>query len=277
MTERTWRIGALATETGLTVRTLHYYDSVGLVSPSAHTSGGHRIYAPADVERLYAVLVLRRLGMATAVIAVELDGPTWDLRSIAARQRAEFDAQIAALGSLRHRIDGLVDGAPDEDATSPAALIRDMQRLAGVPFAVRHALALLPYPDLEEGQQRLVEMFGFEAGHIERRADGVAVHASVLAGTGIVHLHPVMDDVAPPGPDGIASAIVVAAVADVDAHAAHAQAHGARITYGPAAMPYGVLEYGARDHAGHPWSFQSPLHTRRAGTVPDGSRKRGSR
>lgn len=277
MTLRTWRIGSLATETGLTVRTLHYYDSIGLVSPSAHTSGGHRIYAPNDVERLYAVLVLRRLGMATSAIADELAGPAWDLRSIAARQRAELDAQMVALGSLRHRIDELVDGAPEGEAASPAVLIREMRQVADAPFAVRHALALLPYPDLEQAQRRLVEMFGFEAGHIERGADGVAVHASVLAGTGIVHLHPVMDDVAPPGPDGTASAIVVAAVADADAHAAHAQAHGARVTYGPADMPYGVREYGARDHAGHPWSFQSPLHTRPAGTAPAGNRKRGSR
>lgn len=277
MRERTWRIGALASETGLTVRTLRYYDSVGLVSPSARTSGGHRIYAPADVERLYAVLVLRRLGMATTAIAVELAETAWDLRSIAARQHAELDAQMAALGSLRHRIDALVDGAPNQDGTSPAALIHQMQQLATAPFAVRHALALLPYPDLEQAQQRLVEMFGFEAGQIERDTDGVAVHASVLAGTGIVHLHPVMDDVAPPGPDGVASAIVVAAVADVDAHAARALAHGARITYGPAAMPYGVLEYGARDHAGHPWSFQSPLRAHHAGTAPADNRKRGTR
>lgn len=105
---------------------------------------GHRIYAPTDVERLYAVLVLRRLGMSTLAISDELAGPDWDLRSIAARQRAELDAQMTALGSLRHRVDGLVDGAPGDAAISPAALIREMQQLADAPFAVRHALALLP-------------------------------------------------------------------------------------------------------------------------------------
>lgn len=274
--EQTWRVGALASETGLTVRTLRYYDSIDLVSPSAHTPGGHRIYEARDVERLYAVLVLRRLGMPTAAIAAALAGPSADLRSIAARQRAELDAQMAGIGALRHRLDGLVAGDPD-NMQSPAAVIRAMQQLTGTPFAVRHVLALLPFPDLEEAQRRLVEMFGFEAGSIERDADGVAVHASVLAGTGFVHLHPLMHDVAPPGRDGIASAIVVAAVSDVDVHAAHAQAHGARITYGPADMPYGLREYGARDHAGHPWTFQSPLQNHRAGTPPGGSRKRGSR
>lgn len=33
-------------------------------------------------------------------------------------------------------------------------------------------------------------------------------------------------------------------------------------------MPYGVREYGARDHEGHPWSFQSPLPNHRTGTSP---------
>ena len=75
----------------------------------------------------------------------------------------------------------------------------------------------------------------------------------MLAGTGFVHLHPPADGVVPPGPDGRASAIIVAAVADVDVHCAHAAEHGALITYGPADMSYDVREYGARDHAGHHW------------------------
>jgi hypothetical protein len=47
--ERTWRIGEVATATGLTVRTLHHYDQIGLVVSSARTSGGHRLYTSADL------------------------------------------------------------------------------------------------------------------------------------------------------------------------------------------------------------------------------------
>jgi uncharacterized glyoxalase superfamily protein PhnB len=69
--------------------------------------------------------------------------------------------------------------------------------------------------------------------------------------------------VVPPGPDGRASAIIVAAVADVDVHhCAHAAEHGALISYGPADMSYGVREYGARDHVGQHWSFQSSPTTK---------------
>ena len=60
-------IGELARETGLTIRTLHHYDAIGLVTPSSRTSGGHRVYSEPDVERLYAVVVLRRIGLSRAL------------------------------------------------------------------------------------------------------------------------------------------------------------------------------------------------------------------
>lgn len=252
---RTWRIGALARETGLTVRTLHYYDSIGLVSPSARTSGGHRLYSDLDVNRLYIVVVLRRMGMSIAHITAHLAGSAWDLHSIARFQYAELDEEIATLGALRHRIEALLASR----AEPLADLIKTMQRLSNTPFVVRRALALLPYNDVEDAQRRLVDMFKFEPGPVERNPDGTAAHATVLAGTGFVHLHPPTADVAPPGPNGRSSAIVVSAVANVDLHSAHAVEHGARITYGPLDTSYGLREYGAQDHAGHHWSFQSPL------------------
>src|SRR4051794_722345 len=51
----TWRIGELARETGLTVRTLHHYDRLGLLSPLSRTEGGHRCYTGGDVRRLHRI------------------------------------------------------------------------------------------------------------------------------------------------------------------------------------------------------------------------------
>ena len=55
-----WKVGSLASATGLTVRTLHHYDHIGLVSPSGRTPSGHRLYEESDVRRLYQVLALRQ-------------------------------------------------------------------------------------------------------------------------------------------------------------------------------------------------------------------------
>ncbi|MDQ3053793.1 MAG: MerR family DNA-binding transcriptional regulator, partial [Actinomycetota bacterium] len=60
---RNRKIGQLARSSGLTVRTLHHYDHIGLVRPSARTPSGHRLYNDADIRRLYEVIALRDLGL----------------------------------------------------------------------------------------------------------------------------------------------------------------------------------------------------------------------
>ncbi|MEU1685299.1 MerR family transcriptional regulator [Micromonospora sp. NPDC005707] len=64
----TWRIGELRRRTGLTVRTLHHWDHVGLLRPSARTSSGHRLYDERDVGRLYRIVALRELGLPLETI-----------------------------------------------------------------------------------------------------------------------------------------------------------------------------------------------------------------
>src|SRR5215207_9287185 len=56
------KVGELARRTGLTIRTLHHYDEIGLLKPSQHTDSGHRLYAAGDVARLQQVISLRQLG-----------------------------------------------------------------------------------------------------------------------------------------------------------------------------------------------------------------------
>lgn len=56
-------VGAVATLTGVSVRTLHHYDHIGLVVPSVRTAAGYRGYTDADIERLHLVLVYRSVGL----------------------------------------------------------------------------------------------------------------------------------------------------------------------------------------------------------------------
>ena len=64
------KVGELAARAGLTVRTLHHYDSIGLLSPSARTDAGYRLYDRDDVARLQQIQALRAFGMALADIGV---------------------------------------------------------------------------------------------------------------------------------------------------------------------------------------------------------------
>ncbi|PWD41230.1 MerR family transcriptional regulator [Gordonia paraffinivorans] len=71
-------VGAVAGMAGVSVRTLHHYDRIGLVTPSARTPAGYRVYDAADVERLYRVLTYRELGFPLEQIATLLDDPDAD-------------------------------------------------------------------------------------------------------------------------------------------------------------------------------------------------------
>ena len=50
-------VGEVAALAGVTVRTLHHYDRIGLLSPSGRTSSGYRQYGPSDLDRLHQVLL----------------------------------------------------------------------------------------------------------------------------------------------------------------------------------------------------------------------------
>lgn len=67
-------VGAVARELGVTVRTLHHYDEIGLLSPSERSPAGYRLYTRNDLERLASIVVYRRLGFALEDVAAMLDG-----------------------------------------------------------------------------------------------------------------------------------------------------------------------------------------------------------
>ena len=71
-------VGEVAALAGVTVRTLHHYDRIGLLSPSGRTSAGYRQYAPADLDRLHRVLLYRELGFPLEEVATLLDDPSAD-------------------------------------------------------------------------------------------------------------------------------------------------------------------------------------------------------
>ena len=99
-----WRVGQLAAATGVTVRSLHHYDEIGLLVPSERTTGGHRLYSEADVQRLYRILALRRLGFALAEIESVLNADRPDLRETVRRHLAHVERDLARQRRLRQRL-----------------------------------------------------------------------------------------------------------------------------------------------------------------------------
>ena len=104
MTEQLWTVGQVADEVGVTVRTLHHYDQIGLVAPSERSYAGYRLYTGADLQRLQHVVVYRRLGFGLEEIALLLAEGA-DVVEHLRRQRATVTERIGQLTELTALID----------------------------------------------------------------------------------------------------------------------------------------------------------------------------
>lgn len=116
-----YTIGDLAQRSGLTVRTLHHYEQLGLLVPSTRTEGGYRLYGDEEVQTLHRILAYRQIGLALKDIAPLLaPGAIVPLGELLDRQIAAVEATIAAqqrlLTTLRRTARRARDGgAPDTD------------------------------------------------------------------------------------------------------------------------------------------------------------------
>ncbi|WP_327305317.1 MerR family transcriptional regulator [Streptomyces sp. NBC_01298] len=95
-----YSVGQVAGFAGVTVRTLHHYDEIGLLSPSGRSGAGHRRYDDADLDRLQRVLFYRELGFPLEEVAVLLDDPRSDPREHLRRQHALLSERIARLQQM---------------------------------------------------------------------------------------------------------------------------------------------------------------------------------
>lgn len=146
MGERRWRIGELAEAAGMTVRALHHYEQIGLLVPAARTSGDHRLYGEADVERLYRIRALRGLGMPLDDIRRALD----DGAALAEVLRAHLDrveVELERVTQLRDRLRSITsDGCAGSDDL--LATLNAMSRVE------RHAHARRPRDGHEDVESR---------------------------------------------------------------------------------------------------------------------------
>ena len=256
------RVGELADRTGLTVRTLHHYEAIGLLVASDRSDAGHRRYGAADVDRLYRICLLRDLGLGLPEIGRALDDPTWQLSAALGAHLDELDRRIEAAAALRRRVGSLVRAAAEDHRPSPEDLITLLEEMTMTSPALERRISILVYEDLEATHAWLVRTFGLVPGELTRDPSGTVVHAELEAGDGVVWLHREAPEfqLASPKRLGGANGSMAVMVDDVDAHHAHAVAEGAEILYGPVDQPYGYREYSARDLEGALWSFMKPLH-----------------
>jgi DNA-binding transcriptional MerR regulator len=112
-------VGALARLTGVTVRTLHHYDAIGLLCPRRRSGKGYRLYGADDLLRLQQILIRRELGMSLEQIRLALDEPDFDLRAALLEQRTHLEARRQRADDMLRNIDtALAALDPSEETTT---------------------------------------------------------------------------------------------------------------------------------------------------------------
>lgn len=90
--------------TGISVRTLHYYDEINLLKPTQTTAAGYRLYDDTALERLHSILLFRELKFPLKEIKAILDSPSFDIQTA-------LKEQIKLLELQRNRLDSIIDSA----------------------------------------------------------------------------------------------------------------------------------------------------------------------
>jgi len=157
--ERSMKVGELAKRTGLTVRTLHHYDEIGLLRASRRTAAGHRLYEGAEVQRLQQISSLRQLGMSLESIRESLEGGFVEPAEVISRQITRLEEQIRGQRELVRTLRRIESHLKKREHVAVEDLL---QTIRGTIMFEKHyskeQLEKLEERRVETGQERIEEV-----------------------------------------------------------------------------------------------------------------------
>jgi DNA-binding transcriptional MerR regulator len=114
-----YTVGEVASLAHVSIRTLHHYDAIGLLSPSERTAAGYRVYRHEDLEQLQHILLYRELDFPLDAIGRLMLDPAFDRRAALAEQRDQLARRARHMTSIVAAIDAaleaLAKGEPMND------------------------------------------------------------------------------------------------------------------------------------------------------------------
>jgi DNA-binding transcriptional MerR regulator len=122
-------VGELAERTGLTVRTLHHYDEIGLLRPSHRSGAGHRLYGAEDLGRLLQILSLRQAGLSLEEIRECLTRPDLSLQRVLDEHVSRLREGIARQQRLCDRLSAVAERLRSTETVSVEELITTMEAI----------------------------------------------------------------------------------------------------------------------------------------------------
>lgn len=168
----TMTIGALAKRVGVSIRTLRFYDEIGLLEPARHTAAGYRLYGAGDVARLQQIRSLRQLGFSLDEIQAILRDPAYSPLQTIELHLERVRTQTRALRHLEDRLAALATHFRTMDQPTTEDFLRVMESMTMVEQYYT--------PEQLEDLAKRAEELG-EAGMRQAEADWETLRAQVKA------------------------------------------------------------------------------------------------
>ncbi|GGY08249.1 MerR family transcriptional regulator [Streptomyces hiroshimensis] len=191
-----YSVGQVAALAGVTVRTLHHYDEIGLLAPGERSHAGHRRYDDADLDRLQQILFYRELGFPLEEVAVLLDEPGADPAEHLRRQHGLLVERIERLQRMATAVEHAMEAkkmgiklTPEEKFEvfgdfDPDAHAEEVERRWGGTDAYR------------ESQRRAASYTKEDWQRIKDEVDGLNARIAALMATGAAPESPEAMDLA---------------------------------------------------------------------------------
>jgi MerR family transcriptional regulator, thiopeptide resistance regulator len=119
--KRSYLVKEVAQIAGVSVRTLHHYDELGLLAPRARTSAGYRLYDDQDLLRLQQILIGRELGLPLEEIRRSLDDPKFDRKRALLGQREQLRQRAKQTDAMLRAVDAalaLLEAPQDQEGNT---------------------------------------------------------------------------------------------------------------------------------------------------------------
>jgi DNA-binding transcriptional MerR regulator len=183
------KVGEIAKQTGISVRTLHYYDEIGLLSPSHRTPADHRLYTASDIERLQQIVSLRQLGFSLEEIRECLERPAFSLHRVIELHMARLREQVELSHRLLNRLEAIANNLHSAEAVSVEALIQTIEVIGMFEKyytpeqteAIKKRAELLGDERIRQGQADWQELIEQARAEMEKGTDPASESAQVLA------------------------------------------------------------------------------------------------
>jgi DNA-binding transcriptional MerR regulator len=107
MSDDLLKIGRLSSQTGVSIRTLHHYDEIGLLSPPHRSQSGHRLYGRREVLRLQQIVLLKQIGLSLDEIREMLNRPEKNVRRVIDSHITRLKKQIEIQQDLCRRLEAI--------------------------------------------------------------------------------------------------------------------------------------------------------------------------